>query len=180
MTRFLINIPICANYSILNVWICFSPNFTYTFFPDPLQFAELESFLDGVILFWKRDEPLSELEVKAIVTPSELSEPDIEKLKENFSEDVKNNDAPKLFIETERKLKLYLNQIESYCAAIRTGIIDSESAKMLYGYKFKRSFNKAKPWIEKIRTTKNEPTLYIEIENVLREWFPEKSQKRKF
>ena len=155
-------------------------HFTYTFFPNPFQLEDLESFLDGVIRFWKRDEPLDNVEVKAIVTPDQLSETDISNIKANFDEEKKDGNIISLLIETGRKLKLYMNQIESYCAAIKSGIIDSESAKMVYGYKFKRAYHKAKPWIEKIRTKKNEPMLYIEIENVLKDWFPEESQRKKF
>lgn len=156
-------------------------HFTYTFFPNSLEFDELESFLDNVIRFWKRDEPLEEVEVKALVCPENLTDKELQQIIENFSGKIKNEDDPqKVLIEANRKLKIYLNQIEAYCAAIQTGIIDSEAAKMLFGYKFKRSFNKAKPWIDKLRTIKNEPSLYIEIENVLKKWFPEKSQKKRF
>lgn len=155
-------------------------HFTYTFFPDPFQLEEVESFLDHVIRFWKIDEPLSEIEVKAIMTPDDLTGDEVKKIGENIDEEVNGENVLRLLNEAGRKLKLYMNQIETYCAAIRAGVIDSESAKMVYGYKFMRTYQRAKPWIDKFRLKKNEPSLYIEIENVLKMWSSVESQKKKY
>jgi hypothetical protein len=147
-------------------------HFTYTFFPNSQELEDLEVFLDGRIKFWQRDSALSELEVKALVGKESLTEDDIKKLSESFDSSVKKEDCVKELVESGRKLKIYLNQIEYYCAAISSGIVDSNSAKNIYCYKFRRGYEKSLPWIQAVRRIKNEPSIYIETTKVLNKWFP--------
>ena len=156
-------------------------HFTYTFFPNPLEFEAIEVFLDERILFWKRDTPITDLEVKALIGKESLSEDEKKKLSESLGPTANMDKVDQELYEAGRKLKLYMNQIESYCAAISSGIIDSESAKHVYMYKFHRAYEKALPWIEKVRSIKNEPSLYIETAKVLNKWNPvPKGQESKY
>lgn len=156
-------------------------HFTYTFFPNPLEFEAIEVFLDERISFWKRDSAISDLEVKALIAKESLTDDEKKKLSESFGPDADKSKAEQELYEAGRKLKLYMNQIEAYCAAISSGIIDSESAQHVYGYKFRRAYEKALPWIEKVRSHKNEPCLYIEIAKILTKWNPApKGQKGKY
>lgn len=156
-------------------------HFTYTFFPNPCEFEEIEIFLDERISFWKRDSPISELEVKALLGRETLTKEEQDTLAQGFGPSVDKTKTEWELLEAGRKLKLYMNQIESYCAAISCGIIDSESAKCLYHYKFKRAYERALPWIEKFRSVRNEASIYIETAKVLNEWYPvPKGQEKKY
>jgi len=156
-------------------------HFTYTFFPDPLEFAELEIFLDDRIAFWKRDSPLTELEVRALIGKEKLRKKELKTLSKSFCGTANQEDAKAELYEAGRKLKIYINQVESYCAAINSGIIDSNTAKQVYAYKFKRAYEKALPWINKLRSMKHEDSIYIELVNVLNRWFPTpKGQQNKY
>jgi len=156
-------------------------HFTYTFFPNPCEFEEIEIFLDERVSFWKRDSPFSELEVKALLGRETLTEEEQDTLAKSFGASVNKDQTVRELCEAGRKLKLYMNQIESYCAAISSGIFDSESARNLYHYKFKRAYERALPWIEKFRSARNEASIYIETAKVLNEWYPvPKGQKKKY
>lgn len=156
-------------------------HFTYTFFPNSKEFEELEIFLDERISFWQRDSALTSTEVKALLGREKLTESEITKLCENFDANVSKENCAKELLEAGRKLKIYLNELEYYCAAVSSGIVDSESAKNIYSYKFKRAYEKALPWIEEVRKMKNEPTILIEITKTLNKWFPTpKGQKSKY
>lgn len=156
-------------------------HFTYTFFPNSKEFEELEIFLDERINFWQRDSALTALEVKALLGKESLTENEKKELCENFDANVSQENCAKELLEAGRKLKIYLNEIEYYCAAVSSGIVDSESAKNIYSYKFKRAYEKALPWIEEVRRMKNEPSILIEITKTLNEWFPTpKGQKSKY
>lgn len=156
-------------------------HFTYTFFPNPLEFEAMETFLDERISFWKRDLELSDLEVKALIGNKPLTAEEKKKLSESFGPSADKSKVDQEMYEAGRKLKLYLNQIESYCAAISSGIIDSESARHVYSYKFHRAYEKALPWIKKIRSLKNEQEIYIETEKILDKWYPApEGQKSKY
>ncbi|MCB1193551.1 MAG: DUF4760 domain-containing protein [Leptospiraceae bacterium] len=151
-------------------------HFTYTFFPDALAFESIEVFLDKRISFWKRDSPLTETEVKALLGKSELRDDELHLLGKAFDSTIKKDgidDIKNELSEAGRKLKLYMNQIESYCAAISSGVIISETAKNIYSYKFKRAYEKAKPWIDELRRRTNEQGLYIELQKTIKEWYPE-------
>lgn len=148
-------------------------HFTYTFFPDSLEFEELEIFLDERISFWKRDSALTDTEVKALIGKESLTEDELKLLSNAFGPTAKKENAAQELYEAGRKLKLYMNQIEYYCAAISAGIVDAESAKNIYSYKFKRAYEKALPWIKEIRQMKHEPAIYIEISKTLTLWHPE-------
>ena len=54
--------------------------------------------------------------------------------------------------------------------SINNGSIDSKSAKLNYAHKFERHFNKAKPYIDKMRQIKNEKDFFIQYETVLKKW----------
>jgi hypothetical protein len=155
-------------------------HFTYTFFPNPLEFEAIEIFLDERISFYKRNTPLNDIEVKALIGKEPISEDDKKKLSESLGPACDKNKVEQELYEAGRKLKLFLNQIESYCAAISAGIIDSESAKNVYEYKFRNTYEKALPWIEKLRVIKNEPRLFIETEKILKKWIPIKGQNNKY
>jgi hypothetical protein len=73
-------------------------------------------------------------------------------------------------LNVRRKLNAYLNQIEGYCLSINTGNIASKSAALLFGYKFKKHFNKSFPYIEKVRRKSGDKNLYIEFEKIVKEW----------
>ena len=107
-------------------------HFTYTFFPDSQEFEGLEVFLDERIKFWQRDPALTQLEVKALIGKEKLTEAEIQILSANFDSTVEPENCAKELLESGRKLKIYLNQIEYYCAAISSGIVDSDSAKNIY------------------------------------------------
>jgi hypothetical protein len=147
-------------------------HFTYTFFPDSQEFEELEIFLDRRLKFWLREPPLSNLEVKAMIGRESLSEIEKDELCQRFDKSVKKENCEQELIEAGRKLKIYLNQIEYYCAAVSSGIVDSDSAKNIYCYKFKRAYEKALPWISEIRRQRNEPSIFIEMTKTLNAWFP--------
>ena len=156
-------------------------HFTYTFFPNPLEFEAIEVFLDERISFWKRDTAITNIEVKALIGKEPISDDEKKKLSESFGPTAEKSKVAQELYEAGRKLKLYMNQIEAYCAAISSGIIDSESAQHVYEYKFRRAYEKALPWIEKVRSIKNEPRLYIETAKVLNKWNPvPKGQKSLF
>lgn len=150
-------------------------HFTYTFFPDSQEFEELEIFLDQRLKFWQRDPPLTDLEVKALIGKEALSEAEIAILVQRFDKSVPNEECDKELLEAGRKLKIYLNQIEYYCSAVSSGIIDSETAKNMYCYKFKRAYEKALPWIVEVRRQRNEQRIFIEITKTLNMWFPSPS-----
>lgn len=147
-------------------------HFTYTYFPNPREFEEIEMFLDERIAFWKRDDPLNEIEVRVLIGKGNVSNEDLQNLAESFGPSAKKDKAEQELYEAGRKLKLYLNQIEGYCAAIQAGVVDSDSAKRLYAYKFRRTYERALPWIVKLRSIMNEDSIYIEMEEVLNKWFP--------
>ncbi len=156
-------------------------HFTYTFFPSPADFEGLEVFLDERIMFWRRDNPLSSLQVKALIGKEKLSDEEKLKLAECFGTRANKEKVEEELYEAGRKLKLYMNQIETYCAAISSGIIDADSAKNVYSYKFRRAYDKALPWIKEMRSIKNEPGVYIEIEKALKMWYPFiDGQKKKY
>lgn len=156
-------------------------HFTYTFFPNSKEFEELEIFLDERIDFWQRDSALTALEVKALLGKESLTENEKKDLCGSFDANVSQENCAKELLEAGRKLKIYLNEIEYYCAAVSSGIVDSESAKNIYSYKFKRAYEKAFPWIEEVRKMKNAPSILIEITKTLNEWFPApKGQKSKY
>ncbi len=147
-------------------------HFTYTFFPNNHELEDLEIFLDDRVAFWKRNAPLKNNEVLALLGQDSLNEQELLDLSKAFTGTAQSKNVKDELCEAGRKLKFYMNQIEEYCAAIQAGIIDSESAKQIYGYKFKRSFEKALPWIVQLKSIKNEGSLYIEIVKVLNDWFP--------
>ncbi|WP_160062931.1 DUF4760 domain-containing protein [Psychromonas sp. L1A2] len=156
-------------------------HFTYTFFPDSKEFEELEIFLDDRLNFWQRDSALSDLEVKALLGKENLNETEKNQLYEKFNKNINKDDCAKELIDAGRKLKIYLNELEYYCAAVSSGVIDSESAKNIYSYKFKRAYEKALPWIEEVRKMKNETSIYIEITKILNNWHPSPAgQKNKY
>ena len=147
-------------------------HFTYTFFPNQLEFEAMEIFLDERISFWKRDDPFSPLEVKALIGKTPLTDDEKKSLSLSFGPTANRDIAEQEIYEAGRKLKLYMNQIESYCAAISSGVIDSESAKHLYRYKFKRAYEKALPWIKQLCSLRNEEGFYIETKKTLNKWYP--------
>jgi hypothetical protein len=156
-------------------------HFTYTFFPSPAEFEDLEVFLDERIMFWRRDNPLTGLQVKALIGKDRLLDKEKGELAETFGPRADKENVEQELYEAGRKLKLYMNQIETYCAAISSGIIDADSAKNVYSYKFRRAYEKALPWIKEMRSIKNEPGLYIEIKKALDIWYPNlKGQEKKY
>ncbi len=98
------------------------------------------SFLNMV----DRSEPLTESEVTQLLSPCESK--------------------------IRGLLKSYLNELESYCVAINMGIVHEEVAERQYSFKIKRYYQELKPYIDKIRTTNNEPRLLEELEKVAMRW----------
>ena len=162
-----------------------------TYFPRPMELGELESSIDKIIGFWSRSAPLDNYEVRLMDGKSILSneykliwgklsitnkieiikhydnEPDISKLEYKKKYNIFINE---LYKGARRKLISYLNQIEGYCLAINKGNIDSKAAKDLFAHKFYHNFRKARPYIEMVRESKGDKSIFIEFETVLRKW----------
>ncbi|MGA6107964.1 hypothetical protein ABS648_07440 [Pseudomonas solani] len=68
-------------------------HFTYTFSPDSSALEEFEIFLDERLNLWNRDNPLTELEVKALIGKEHISPEDTEKLCQTFDASVKKKTA---------------------------------------------------------------------------------------
>lgn len=166
---------------------------TLTYFPRPMELEKIEHEIDEVINFWSREEPLDNYEVKLLLSlPLEEAEYILVWDKLSFSikrsilkecgikykgkDDILKYDTKynkfinEYYVKTRRKLNLYLNQIEGYCLSINNGSIDSKAAKLNYAHKFERHFNKAKPYIDKMRQIKNEKDFFIQYETVLKKW----------
>jgi hypothetical protein len=67
-------------------------------------------------------------------------------------------------------LSRFLNALESYCTAVNLGIADDEVAERIYGYKLARHFQEMRPYIDHIRSARNEPSLYCELEGTVTKW----------
>ncbi|HEY3431575.1 MAG TPA: DUF4760 domain-containing protein [Rhodocyclaceae bacterium] len=106
------------------------------------------------------EEELNESFIKIIDRTAPLSAADVEEL-------CKPENARLKIL-----LKNYLNELESYCTAINVGAVCEETAKRKYSHKIKRLFLELRPYIERLRTDHNEPTLFIEIEQVVKMWEP--------
>lgn len=81
---------------------------------------------------------------------------------------------------TRLLLKNYLNELEGYSAAVNIGIIDEEVAKKMYGYKLVRHYKELEPYIKRIRTKFNEPSIYCELEQVCERWSTVTSTNKKY
>ena len=153
-------------------------NFVFSFFPSPVELEKIEADIDGYIGFWTRNEPFSELEVKGLLDSNILTDTEIETLIKKYTElgykSINKTEFKVVFADIGRKLKTYLNLIEKYCVGLNAGVGDIECAKHIYGFKFRAHFAKAKPYIEKVRDKKGDPSLFIELEKVLRVWEPKK------
>ena len=154
-------------------------HFTYTFFPNPMEFVKTQDFLKSILESWRNFEPFTDLEVKALLTPEKLSEEEKGLIEEKITSDEANNSI-KALNAASQKLTAYLNQIERYCAAIKTGIVDLDTAGAHYNYQFTTVFHIVRPWIEKLRRTRKAPNLYIEFEEVIGLWNPKNIQKKKY
>jgi hypothetical protein len=137
-------------------------HFTYTYFKDDMELDTLISKLDEQINFWSRNTPLTDKEVKDLIEGNTSDDPQIDYKKVHMI------------------LRTYLNLIEGYCAAINSGIIDSNTAKGLYSYKFDRAYFKSKLYIQKLREIKNNNTIYMEMEKVVNKWKEQDSIQQKY
>jgi uncharacterized protein DUF4760 len=72
--------------------------------------------------------------------------------------------------ETRFALSRFLNALETYCAAVNSGIADEEVASHLYKHKFQRHYTELRPYIEHVRTLRNAPTLLWELEALVTKW----------
>ena len=149
--------------------------FTYNFLPNPVELERIEKDIDEVIALWTRteSEPLVISEVKALFSRSldPGEEKDMEQRHPEWDK--------KKWASSGRKLKVYANLIEKYCAAINSGVADSDAAKDVYGFKFKAMYTKLVNYIEWVRKDRNENDLYIEWEHTVNnKWYPSTAVNR--
>ena len=166
-----------------------------TYFPRPMELEKIENEIDKVIQFWSRKDPLNTYEVKLMLGDNidndeykliwkKLSSSIKRRIiKENneyspadeninsIEYDEKYNDfINEIYVDTRRKLNLYLNQVEGYCLALNKGNIDSKTSYDMFSHKFPNHYRKARTYIDMVREEKNDRELYKEFENVLRKW----------
>src|SRR5438093_11663906 len=107
----------------------------FQYLPNPHQMTEFECDLNGsCIKLIDRTKPLSPDELSRLMSDEET--------------------------DSRLKLKNYLNLLEMYCVAINHGIVDSDVAKSMYDYKFRRHFVEMKPYIDQQRDQLNAPSLW--------------------
>lgn len=156
-------------------------HFAFSFFPQPTELEQLEREIDSVTRFWRRKEPFTLEEVKALLGNLPGKEIRTMMANQNVSNGFgvgTNTSAPTddeleaMWFDSGRKLKQYMNLIEMYACAINSGVADSQTAKMIYGFKFSNHLKKAKPYIEYVRNEKGDQSLFLEIENVIEDWYP--------
>jgi len=157
-----------------------------------MELEGIENEIDKVIGFWRRSDPLHSFEVKLMlekkITDNEYHliwerlppsrKRDLlvkagEKEPQNPDPDFKKKYqlfVDETFLETRRKLNLYLNQIENYCLVINRGVISSKVAYELYSHKFPGHFRKAQTYIDTVRKEKGDPSIYCEFEKVVTRW----------
>ncbi|MBI4797406.1 MAG: DUF4760 domain-containing protein [Desulfarculus sp.] len=156
-------------------------NAAFTYLPNPLDYEKIESQLDEVIGFWKRKDSLSELEVNALLMPEELTDKEINKLAEKWTlGNAFRDQFMKTCNEQNRKLKLYINMLESYCCAINLGVVDERAARVYYEYKFISHHLKVEPYINKMRTLLADNTIWCEFDNTVKKWKPTPQTKKIF
>ena len=68
------------------------------------------------------------------------------------------------------RLRLYLNKYEVFCAAISSGMVDSDYAKTIVGDKVVVLADVFRLLIEQQRVAKNLEVVWIEIESLADEW----------
>ena len=166
-----------------------------TYFPRPMELEKIENEIDKVIQFWSRKDPLNTYEVKLMLGDNidndeykliwkKLSSSIKRKIIKEYNEylqadeninsieyDEKYNDfINEIYVDTRRKLNLYLNQVEGYCLALNKGNIDSKTSYDMFSHKFPNHYRKARTYIDMVREEKNDRELYKEFENVLRKW----------
>lgn len=162
------------------------------YFPRPMELERIENEIDKVIGFWRRPDPLHSFEVK-LMLEKKITENEYhliwERLPPSRKRDLmakageKKVESPdpefkkkyqlfidETFLETRRKLNLYLNQIENYCLAINRGVISGKVAYELYSHKFPGHFRKAQTYIDIVRKEKADPSIYCEFEKVVTRW----------
>jgi hypothetical protein len=153
--------------------------FTYTFFPNSIEFDELETYLDSTIKFYVRADALTDIEAKALLGREQLTVQECLQIKQQFNkESLSDKIIANRMRKAGRKLKLYLNQIEVYCAAANAGVIDIEAARHLYAYKFKRAWTKSASYVSQIRSLSGDQSIYVELERVISAWYPNEMQKK--
>ena len=160
-----------------------------------MELEKIENEIDKVIQFWSRKDPLNTYEVKLMLGDSidndeykliwkKLSSSIKRKIIKEYNEysqadeninsieyDEKYNDfINEIYVDTRRKLNLYLNQVEGYCLALNKGNIDSKTSYDMFSHKFPNHYRKARTYIDMVREEKNDRELYKEFENVLRKW----------
>jgi Domain of unknown function (DUF4760) len=153
-------------------------HFTYTFFPNPMEFEKEQDFLKSIIKSWRDYEHFSDLEIKALLEPETLTDEEKATIKNNFT--FETTDVITSLKTANRKLVANLNQIELYCAAIKTGVVDSDTAAAHYDFKFTSIFHTVNPWIKKMRESRKEPEIFIEFEKIIDDWNPKKKQKKMY
>jgi hypothetical protein len=158
-----------ARQQVISAKIWNKLHFTFTFLPNPLEFESIEKELDETIGLWKRKvtEPYGECEAKALAGV-ELADNDKQWMSRKYGEEWQNS-----WDVAGRKLKLYLNLIEVYCAAINAGVADSDTAKSMYAYKFRAHYQKLENYIKQVRVAKDDINIFFEFECVItKKWFP--------
>src|SRR5260221_12421512 len=100
-------------------------NAAFTFFPNPLDLDTLEGELDKALAFWRSDAPLDVAVIQALFGDLDLQDyKRFCKAGASEAESESVEDCRSRMMEAGRKLKLYLNLIETYCAAINAGLAD--------------------------------------------------------
>lgn len=170
-----------------------------TYFPRPMELEKIENQIDKVIQFWSKKDPLNTYEVKLMIGET-IDNDEYKLIWKKLSNSIKreiikecreicaskdehisieyeenyNDLIDEVYIDTRRKLNLYLNQVEGYCLALNKGNIDSKTSYDMFSHKFSHKFSnhfrKARIYIDMVREQKNEPDLYKEFESVLRKW----------
>jgi hypothetical protein len=168
-------------YNIRGVRLWNTLNAAFTFLPDPLQLESVEGELDKAIGFWRNDSPLDMETVKALIGDLEDS-----KLESFRKKDANGNSLETLsecrerMIGIGRKLKLYINQIEMYCAGINSGVVDNDLAFHIYFFKFKRHHNKLSNYTTYLRNKIGHKSIFEEFDRVVSTWDNSPSLQRRY
>lgn len=144
-------------------------NAAFTFFPNPLDLDVLEGDLDKSLGFWRSSAPLEVHMVQALFGDIDLSE--YAKYQQNSGAGPESIDqCRERMLEIGRKLKLYLNLIETYCAAVNAGVADERAAKHIFKTKFIHHRAKLTHFVPYIRDIKGSVTVLSEFTTVAKRW----------
>jgi hypothetical protein len=168
-------------YNIRGVRLWNKLNSAFTFLPNPLELETVEGELDRAIGFWHNDTPLDDQTIRALM--GDLRDDEYEKFRTKKSDGTPTEtllECRERMISLGRKLKLYVNQIEMYCAGVNSGVVDNEVAFYIYNFKFQRHHDKLAQYIEYIRHRKGSKAIFFEFDSVVRKWSASEKLKKRY